>query len=115
MVCQEEKSKSGTKHIQGFVQFINAINFNTLKKIDEKIHWEVCRNIPASINYYKKIETRDGESFTFGINSDNEKKAEHSLSPQEVLDHSRDQMLEDLKKWLKETLAEEAKNNEMMY
>ncbi len=63
MICQEEKDKNGTRHIQGFIQFNNAINFTTLKKVDEKIHWEVCRNIPASIKYCSKEDTRVGEVF----------------------------------------------------
>ncbi len=68
MICQEEKGKNDTKHIQGFIQFSNAISFTTLKKIDEKIHWEVCRNIPASINYCSKEDTRCGEMFSHNIN-----------------------------------------------
>ncbi len=67
MVCQEEKGKNGTRHIQGFIQFNNAINFTTLKRTDEKIHWEVCRNIPASINYCSKEDTRVGKIFKHGI------------------------------------------------
>lgn len=66
MICQEETGKNGTPHIQGFVQFNNAISFATLKKIDGKIHWEVCRNIQASINYCCKSDTKNGESFTHG-------------------------------------------------
>lgn len=67
MVFQEEKGENETNHIQGFIQFVNAINFTTLKKIDTKIHWEVCRNIPASINYCSKEETRYGKLFKYGI------------------------------------------------
>jgi hypothetical protein len=66
MVCQEEIGENGTPHIQGFVQFDNAINFTTLKKIDNKIHWEPCRNIPASINYCSKEKTRNGKIFKYG-------------------------------------------------
>ncbi len=73
MICQEEKGKNGTRHIQGFIQFSNAINFTTLKKIDEKIHWEVCRNIPASINYCSKKETCDGKSFKHNVKEKKEK------------------------------------------
>lgn len=67
IVFQEEKGENGTRHIQGFIQFSNAINFTTLKKIDKSIHWEVCRNIPASINYCSKEDTRDGMIFKHGI------------------------------------------------
>ena len=66
-ICQKEKGKCGTPHIQGFIQFKNAINFNTLKKICPVIHWEVCKNIPASINYCSKTSTRYGKSYTFGV------------------------------------------------
>lgn len=73
MICQEEKGKNGTRHIQGFVQFSNAINFTTLKKINCGIHWEQCRNIPASINYCSKEDTRDGNIFKHGIQEKKEK------------------------------------------
>ncbi len=74
MICQEEKGKNGTKHIQGFIQFKNAINLKTLKNIDKKIHWEICKNIQASINYCSKNETKDGKSYSFGIRSDTKTK-----------------------------------------
>ena len=73
MVCQEEKGKNETCHIQGFVQFNNAINFKSLKKIDEKIHWEVCKNIPASVNYCSKKDTRYGKVFWYGVKENKEK------------------------------------------
>ncbi len=77
IVFQEEKGKNGTKHIQGFIQFINAINFTTLKKIDEKIHWEVCRNIPASILYCSKEDTRCGRIFSKGTKKEKSKLLSH--------------------------------------
>ncbi len=32
-----------------------------MKKISNKIHWEKCRNISASIKYCQKDETRNGQ------------------------------------------------------
>ncbi len=97
MVCQEEKEKNETKHIQGFIMFENAINFSTLKKIDGKIHWEVCRNIPASINYCSKKETRDGQSYKYGMGETQEYIKEiDAVQIQFIYDDMKRQMLETL-------------------
>ncbi len=96
-ICQEEMGKCGTPHIQGFIQFRNAINFSTLKKINKKIHWEVCRNIPASINYCSKVATRSGRSYVFGIvipEGKNEIKSLEDLDGKsKILDDMRQQMM----------------------
>ncbi len=97
MVCQEEKGKNGTKHIQGVIQFKNAINFKTLKKIDEKIHWEVCRNINASINYCSKKETRDGQSYEYGTGKEVVYVSEPEPNSREILKDLLEQMLNNYK------------------
>lgn len=35
-----EVGKNGTPHIQGYVDFPNAVRMSTLKKLEDKIHWE---------------------------------------------------------------------------
>ncbi len=104
MVCQEEKGKNGTRHIQGFIQFNNAINFTTLKKIDEKIHWEVCRNIQASVNYCSKKDTRVGKIFKHGVK---EKQEKFVFEIDEFLLFMRKCMSNDLKEEIQERLYRE--------
>lgn len=57
---QEEKGTEGTPHIQGYVEFITPKRFDTLKKLNEKIHWEPSRSKAAKA-YCKKTETRNGK------------------------------------------------------
>lgn len=64
-VFQEETSKSGTKHLQGYMEFTRRLRPKNL--FNEKIHWERCRNIKNSIAYCQKIDTRTGQIYTKGI------------------------------------------------
>lgn len=64
---QEETGETGTKHLQGYCHLKVKTRLSGLKKISDKIHWEVCRNIDASIQYCQKGETRTGEIFTYGF------------------------------------------------
>lgn len=62
-VFQEETGEEGTKHLQGYISFKTKIR-PCGKFKNNKIHWEKCRNIQASIDYCCKEETRTGEIFT---------------------------------------------------
>lgn len=62
-IFQEETGKEGTPHLQGYIAFNKKVRPKNIFSND-KIHWEVCRNIDASINYCQKGETRSGEVFT---------------------------------------------------
>lgn len=53
-VIQEETGASGTPHLQGYIEFKNARQFNTLHKYFPKIHWETVRNESACIQYCQK-------------------------------------------------------------
>ena len=53
-VFQEEVGENGTRHLQGVVTFKNQRYISGLKKVNERIHWEVCRNVGASRNYCRK-------------------------------------------------------------
>lgn len=68
-IFQEELSESGTEHLQGCVNFNNAVSFNTVVGINDKIHWEKCKNIKASIKYCSKEDTRNGKMWMHGIES----------------------------------------------
>ncbi len=103
LVCQEEEGENETRHIQGFIKFKNAIEFNTMRKINKRIHWERCRNIPASINYCTKIETRSGESFQYG--TEQPKEDFFKVTKEEWLGIC----LEYWKKKMEEDLAEDIK------
>lgn len=65
-IFQEETGASGTPHLQGFVSFCSKKRpksiFNTFNA-----HWEVCRNVKASIAYCSKDESRTGEMFLRNI------------------------------------------------
>lgn len=59
-IFQEEKGTEGTKHLQGLATFKNARSLRSMKKINSRAHWEVCKNKIASIKYCQKKETRAG-------------------------------------------------------
>lgn len=60
----EETGETGTRHLQGHIEFTNARTFSSLKKRWNKAHWEVVRNKEAHAKYCRKPETRTGECFT---------------------------------------------------
>ncbi len=64
---QEEIGKNNTAHLQGVVKFNNAKTFKSMKKINQKIHWEKCNNIKASILYCSKTDTKSGRSWEKNI------------------------------------------------
>lgn len=50
-----EIGKEGTKHLQGYVNLTDKKRFSALKKINDKIHWEICKgNEESNINYCTK-------------------------------------------------------------
>ncbi len=93
---QEEKSKSGTLHLQGTIAFKNAISINSLKLINKKIHWEICRNLAASLNYCKKFDSRHGNIYQSN-NLKDEYKETRSIEDithiGQIYDDMRDQMI----------------------
>ncbi len=70
-IFQEEIGEEGTPHLQGVVCFRNGVWFNSLKRIDKCIHWEVTRpgGLPGSIKYCSKLDTRKKGSspYKYGI------------------------------------------------
>ncbi len=65
-IFQEEIGENKTPHLQGVVNFKNPLSFSTMKKINNTAHWEVCKNLKASINYCSKEDTRSGEIYSYG-------------------------------------------------
>lgn len=63
---QEELGKQGTKHLQGCISLKSPRYLSGMKKIDKRIHWEVCRNIKAAKDYCLKLNTRNGKQYIKG-------------------------------------------------
>ncbi len=86
MIFQEELGKENTKHLQGFIQFKNQIDFRQIKKYLPKCHLGKCNSVTASIKYCSKEDTRSGTRYTYGI-SDSElfKKKLPPLTEEELL------------------------------
>jgi len=55
-----------TRHYQGTVRFKARKYFSTLKKYNDKIHWEPCRNFKKSWTYCTKESTATGEYIEHG-------------------------------------------------
>ncbi len=94
LIFQEEIGKEKTKHIQGFVQFKNQIDFKKIKGYLPKCHIEKCRDIRASIKYCLKQDTASGTQYTYGI-SDSEltKINRPRLTQDQMINHMLEQML----------------------
>ncbi len=65
-VFQEEISESGTKHLQGYLRFATKKRPKSVFK-SQSIHWEVARNVKASIAYCQKDDTNNGRQWFRGI------------------------------------------------
>lgn len=54
-IIGKEVGANGTPHLQGYIECKEVIDFNKLKKINAKIHWEKARGSKeANINYCSK-------------------------------------------------------------
>lgn len=54
-IIGKEIGESGTPHLQMYIEFKNAIAFNTLKGWNERVHWEKAKgNIKENYNYCSK-------------------------------------------------------------
>jgi hypothetical protein len=63
-VFQEEKSESGTAHLQGCFKHRNPIDFASVKKNMPRAHLEPCKNWNKSVLYCSKLETRSGSVYS---------------------------------------------------
>lgn len=65
-VFQEETGENGTEHLQGYCEFKKKERPKSVIKID-KIHWEITRDVKASIAYCSKVDTRTGKIYKSNI------------------------------------------------
>ncbi len=65
-IIQEECGENKTEHLQGCVQFNQQVAFSVLKEMHPRIHWEACKDVIKSLKYCGKLDTRNGETFSFG-------------------------------------------------
>lgn len=64
---QEEIGDEKTPHLQGCISFKNAKPLSTLKKFNDKIHWEITHDFDAAVKYCTKDKSRNGNVYTKGI------------------------------------------------
>lgn len=62
---QEEVGENGTPHLQGYIEFKKKVRPKNL--LSDKIHWEKCRNVKASIDYCQKSDTATGKQYFFNM------------------------------------------------
>lgn len=70
IVFQEEVGERGTQHLQGTIKLKKRTRLSNLKKIDGNIHWEVTKQITASVAYCSRKNKRCGKLFTHGFTID---------------------------------------------
>lgn len=75
VIGRETAPTSGTKHLQGYMEFTKRQSLSSCKRIFYKAHWEVARG-SAKENY--RYCTKDGEFTTLGDWSNLESKARNS-------------------------------------
>lgn len=57
-IFQKEMGANGTEHYQGVIVYKLQKDFNFMKQIDPKIHWEKAKSLRHAINYCQKSETK---------------------------------------------------------
>lgn len=54
-VIGKEIGENGTPHLQGYVEYKNPISFESLKKVNTRIHWEIAKgDRAANVKYCTK-------------------------------------------------------------
>lgn len=69
-VFQEEKGKSGTPHLQGYIMFASKqrpMSFFKGTNWGTKVHWEKVKSVISARKYCQKVDTRNGEVYRRGV------------------------------------------------
>lgn len=70
-IFQEEIGETGTKHLQGVVEFITRKTLSNIQKdFNKNIHWGGTRSLKGSIAYCSKLDTRAGKVYNCGFDID---------------------------------------------
>lgn len=90
---EEVGEEKGTPHLNGTVTFKNKVFRHTLMKINPRVHWMHCDNVPACYNYCKKDKTRmiGGKRWDFGT-----KKPPAKLTEQQLADNMHNTLISNL-------------------
>lgn len=104
---EEIGKKDKTPHLQGCIFFEtgNKIEFNTMKKIDKRIHWFRIDRPRKAIEYCLKSDTRkpNGQRWHHGINiEDYRDRIVKHITPEEMFKDMKLQMMEDMDDIIKE-------------
>ncbi len=92
---QEEMGTEKVPHLQGVIAYKNARSLLTMKKVNSRAHWEVCRSLKASLAYCSKADTRNGDTFTYNY------KIIKILTDEEFEQWEQDELERDVEKTLK--------------
>lgn len=90
-IAGREVGASGTRHLQGFISFVKRQTLSGARKVHPTAHWEVARDIAASIAYCGKD---DRSPISFGVPP----KGERSRSDLSAFKQSVESGLHDLDK-----------------
>lgn len=66
-VFQQEVGKTGTPHIQGFVEWVNPVWNTSIQEQLPGIWIQKCRNMKASEVYCSKVDTKAGKTYYHGL------------------------------------------------
>lgn len=81
---QYEAGENGTRHIQAYVYYKNAISFTSMKKRFPRAHIEKVKSIPDAIKYCTKEETRLEGPFIKGLIIPKNEKPKLSKEAKEI-------------------------------
>jgi len=73
MIIGYEKGEKGTPHLQGYVEWGRSVRWETLKKLNERIHWESRKGSPSQAAEYCK---KDGKFIEKGVISEQGKRSD---------------------------------------
>lgn len=89
LVVGKEVGESGTPHLQGYVEWGRSVRFTTLKKLNDRIHWEKRRGTAQQAADYCKKDgnfTQKGDISSQGERKDLDEVKESILGGRKVDD-----------------------------